>query len=160
MHEKVKEFLAKKQAEEQKKYAKEKERVLESLGIVEKEYSNNTSYTVEYPYYEWGSESQSGRYYKKNKIDVTDEEYEMIKKYNKEESYFSSNTIATFLTVIAVIVFVIGFIGGIVLGNTFEIRYDFNTPLMFATWVICAVNGIFILGFAEIIKLLQAIKDK
>ncbi len=160
MHEKVKEFLEKKQAEEQKNYAKEKEQVLDDLGIVEKEYSDNTDYSTEYPYSEWNSESQSVRYYKKNKIDVTDEEYEMIKKYKENTIFSSSNSVATSLTAIAVAIFVIGFIGGIVLGNIYEISYDFNTPLMFATWVVSVVNGVFILGFAEIIKLLQAIKDK
>lgn len=168
MNEKVESFLNKKRAEEQEKYAKQKQKLLIDLGLFDKEYSTSTSYSAEYPYAEWDNQAQPGKckYYKQVPIDVSDEEYEEIKKYsNIETEDNQSNPVATALTVIAWIVFIGGFISGIVLGNVEFSGYyhdynEFSFAVAFIYWAISLVSGTMFLGFAEVIKLLQAIKRK
>lgn len=67
---------------------------------------------------------------------------------------------AKILRVVAIIEIVCGFIVGAILGDTFEIGYDYNWGLCIGIIVAGVINGIFILGFAEIIQLLQDIKSK
>lgn len=72
----------------------------------------------------------------------------------------SNNKMASILRVIAIIEIVCGFILGGILGDTFEIGYDYNLGLCIGIIVASFISGIFILGFAEVIQLLQDIKDK
>lgn len=72
----------------------------------------------------------------------------------------SNNKMASILRVIAIIEIVCGFILGGILGDTFEIGYDYNWGLCIGIIVASFISGIFILGFAEVIQLLQDIKDK
>lgn len=72
----------------------------------------------------------------------------------------SNNKMASILRVIAIIEIVCGFILGGILGDTFEIGYDYNWGLCIGIIVASFISGIFILGFAEVIQLLQEIKDK
>ena len=74
----------------------------------------------------------------------------------------SNNKIAMILRVVAIIEIVCGFILGCVLGDTFGIGYygyDFNWGLCIGIIIAGFISGIFILGFAEIIQLLQDIKN-
>lgn len=91
------------------------------------------------------------------------------KNYNYKENYNTnmasteSNKMAKILRVIAVIEIICGFIVGGVLGDTFGVGYygyDFNWGLCIGIIVASLISGIFILGFAEVIQLLQDIKDK
>lgn len=75
----------------------------------------------------------------------------------------SNNKMASILRVIAIIEIVCGFIVGGVLGDTFGVGYygyDYNWGLCIGIIVASFISGIFILGFAEVIQLLQDIKDK
>ena len=64
------------------------------------------------------------------------------------------NAIARVLKGIAVALFIIGFIGGIILGNTIEIDYHtFNMPLMLGVWIGCFLEGMIFLALSEIIQL-------
>ena len=78
----LKEFLDKKQAEQRKEFESERDKLLVSLGLVkfEKEYSPSGKQTGPYVKYDVGAKNY---YYVKHKtpIEVTDEEYEQIKKY-------------------------------------------------------------------------------
>ena len=78
----LKEFLDKKQAEQRKEFESERDQLLVSLGLVklEKEYSPSGKQTGPYVKYDVGAKNY---YYVKHKtpIEVTDEEYEQIKKY-------------------------------------------------------------------------------
>ena len=78
----LKEFLDKKQAEQRKEFESERDQLLVSLGLVkfEKEYSPSGKQTGPYVKYDVGTKNY---YYVKHKtpIEVTDEEYEQIKKY-------------------------------------------------------------------------------
>lgn len=74
-----------------------------------------------------------------------------------------NNKMAMMLRVIAVIEIVCGFILGGILGDTFGTGYygyEFNWGLCIGIIVAGFINGFFILGFAEVIQLLQDIKLK
>lgn len=101
-----------------------------------------------------------------NNQDIKQQKIQKNQKDSTRKS--SSNIIATNITIIAFIVFAFTFILGIVYGNTFKTisldnlkpKEEFNVLAMFITWGIGAVSGTLLLGFAEIIKLLQRIADK
>lgn len=74
-----------------------------------------------------------------------------------------NNKMAMMLRVIAVIEIICGFILGGILGDTFGVGYygyEFNWGLCIGIIVAGFINGIFILGFAEVIQLMQDIKLK
>lgn len=79
----VQEFIDKKKAEIENNKNKEKRELLMDLGICEKEYSQSSAWSEEYPDYEYDQETKEGRYFKKIPINVTDEKYEEILKYCK-----------------------------------------------------------------------------
>lgn len=75
----------------------------------------------------------------------------------------NNNKTAIAVQIIGWLEIICGFILGIVLGNTFETGYyyrEFNTGLCIGSIVGSIIIGVFILGFGEIIQLLQDIKDK
>ncbi len=166
MNEKLKRFLDIKKEEERKKYEDEKERILIELGLYEKVYSPDNSYNEEYYFSEWDSANSINRYYKKVPVEITDEEYFELKKYSKKEEPPINNPIFTALTAIAWIIFIGGFIAGIALGMVeVEIGHyytdtEFSFAIALVYWGISLISGTMVLGFAEIIKLLDAIKKK
>ena len=114
------------------------------------------------------SENSKNRWYRKEVISISDEEFEEIKKYSKKEETTENNPIATALTFIAWILFIVGFIAGIALG-TIEVEKgyyytytdtEFSFAIAFTYWCAAFISGTMFLGFAEIIKLLDAIKRK
>ncbi|MBQ2968621.1 MAG: hypothetical protein IJE10_10950 [Clostridia bacterium] len=181
MNEKLKAFFEakkeeelKKQEELNKKQEEAKKKTLIDLGLFEKVYSPDNKQSDEFSCYEWDSQTQTSKYYKKVPIDVSDEEYEEVKKYSKQTEdvilnhFNKDNPIATALTVIAWIVFIGGFIAGIVLG-TVEVERgyyytytdtEFSFAIAFVYWCASLISGTMFLGFAEIIKLLNEIRNK
>lgn len=127
-----------------------------------------SNYSWEFPSSEWDSANSTNKYYKKVPIEITDEEYQEVKKYSKKEETTENNPIATVLTVIAWIVFIGGFIAGIALGiveveKGYYYTYtdtEFSFAVAFIYWCVSLISGTMFLGFAEIIKLLDAIKKK
>lgn len=115
-----------------------------------------TEYNSEYPYTEWDQSTSSSKYYKKVPVDVTDEEYEEILKYS---SLSNKNPISLTLTICSVIVYIIGFISGIVLGDTLS-PYDFSFGIALAVWMTAFINGTVLLAISELINLLKKISDK
>lgn len=174
----IEDFLNKKEAEYQDKKEQEKQRLLLELKLVEKEYSPFYEYNDEYPYSEFDEQGYILHWYKEKPIQISDEEYEELKKYAKSnpETTSNKNSLATTLTVIAWLVFICGFILGIAAGegqflptNTnaiasyFAYEYpstSFSFSLAFNYWLNSFIYGIIFLVFAEIIKLLNAIKNK
>ena len=151
MHPLVQDYLNKKQPE--------KGRLLLKLGLYEKEYVDDDGFTFGLDY-----DSEAGKYFKKVPIQISDEEYCQILKYEEQEKqqrnslYFEeSNKISIIFKVIAWIVFVGGFIAGIVLGRD---MYDDVSVLMLVYWVAAFVAGMTYYGIAEIIQLLTDIKCK
>ena len=169
MNEKLKEFLDAKKDAEKKKYEKEKQKTLIELGLYEKVYSPDNNYSEEFSSSEWDSANSTYNYYKKVPVEITDEEYQEVKKYSKKDDTSEINPIATALTVIAWVVFIGGFIAGFVLGNEEVVvkgsyytytDTEFSFTIAFAYWCVALISGTMFLGFAEIIKLLDAIKKK
>lgn len=163
----VQEFIDKKKAEIENNKNKEKRKLLMDLGICEKEYSQSSAWSEEYPDYEYDQETKECRYFKKIPINVTDEEYEEILKYCKQSDNTTpvnkENKVAKVLTGIAYAIFIIGAILGFVMGYTKDIlddTYSFSFAIAIAWWGVSFIGGMFMLGFAEIIKLLNAIKNK
>ncbi len=162
MNEKVQEFLKQKKENEYKKYQETKRKSLIASGLYEKIYSPDNKKSEEYPY----QETESGKYFKGVPFEVTDEEYEEIKKYLSQSDdamdalknhFRKNNPIAAILTVIAWVVYISGLIVGCVYGVD---RWGDPTILMLVYWVAAFIIGTVYLGFAEIIKLLTEIKNK
>ena len=150
MHEKVAQYLEEKRSAEEAKKTAEKKNLLFSLGLYDKVYSDTTDGGFK------RYDSSNGKYYKNIVADVTDEEYEEIKKYALQgqpvREEVESNGVATALKVIAIVVCIIGFLAGIAFVETFIITL--------ACWIGTFISGMMFLGFAEIIKLLHSINNK
>ncbi len=168
MNEKLKNFLDAKKDSETKNYEETKQKTLLDLGLYEKIYSPDNKYSEEFYLAEWDSTTQASKYYKKVPIEITDEEYQEVKKYSKKEVAPENNSVAVALTIIAWLIFIGGFIAGIVLG-TVEVEKgyyytytdtEFSFAIAFVYWCVSLISGTMFLGFAEIIKLLDAIKRK
>lgn len=185
MNEKLKSFLDQKRAEgrvscESTKVVDEEEKnaMLLKLDLCEREYSQENKRSAEYPCCDY----TTGRYYKEVPIKVTDEEYQELIKYANETQHSNAsgtsggvtpwkvnNNIADVLQFFAWVLYIGGFITGIVFGNeSIDVGfYSFShteTKFMWSValthWCTAAVSGTILLGFAEIIKLLEAIKNK
>jgi len=142
------------------------------LGLNEKVYSPDGLYSPEYHLIDYTASGENrDKHYKTAPIEVTDEEYEQILKAEKNKKIniqSTSNSVASALTFIAVLTYIGGFILGIVLGNrevTEGIYYTYTTTefvfsYAITWWIAALVSGTMILGFAEIIKLLDKISNK
>ena len=138
------------------------------MGLYEKVYSPDNSYNEEYYLSDWDSAKSINRYYKRVPIVITDEEYLEVCKYSKKEEPPVNNPIFTALTAIAWIIFIGGFIAGIALGTVevergYHYTYtdtEFSFAIAVVYWGISLISGTMFLGFAEIIKLLETIKNK
>mgnify|MGYP000900823321 FL=1 len=166
MNQKVQEFINQQKIQLENNKNMEKAKVLNDLGLYDKEYSENSAWSEKYPEYEYDQVTQQGKYFRKIPISVTDEEYAEILKYSNidntqiesDDVKTNSNTIATIFSVIAVFIFILGLFLGIVLGDA--IGYKFSIGVALICWGSGFVGGMLMLGFAEIIKLLTAIKNK
>lgn len=78
--------------------------------------------------------------------------------YSKKQT--GSNRIAGVIRVIAWIVYGVGLIAGLLLGRDAGYFSDFPFLFVLAYWAGFFVAGTMIMGFAEIIELLQEIADK
>ena len=157
MHEKLKEYFA--EAEEKNNELTAQELI--SAGLYEKEYSEKNYYSDEFPNYEWDAVNSIQKYYKKVPIQLTDEECEKFKKIYHNSALKPKNSIAVALRIIAWIIFIGGFIAGIFIANIqIGAYHEFSFVIALTYWVGALVSGIIFLGFAEIIKLLNDIKNK
>ncbi len=166
MNEKVRAFLETKKAEEKRMFEEEKQEKLVAIGLCDKVYSPNNTYNEEYPLSEWDEDSSKYKYFKVIPVEITNEEYEEVKKYTNTSDNSRTNIIATILTIIAWIIFLGGFFAGISLGNVVVDPHDvidgtkFSFAIALTYWSVSLISGIIILAFAEIIKILDDIKRK
>ena len=109
------------------------------------------------------------KYYKIIPIEITEEEYQEVKKYSKKkDDNLETNSMSTVLSIIGWLIFVGGFIAGIISGiieveGGVYYKYTYTTfsiAIALAYWGISFISGTLFLGFAEIIKLLDNIKNK
>ena len=149
MHGMVKSFLdAQKEREN-----KERQELLIELGFFEKEYSPNNVYCEAYPFAEWNAEQKCQNFYKKVAIEMSEEEFQDVMKYFKQVKPTPKNGVASLLTAIAVITFVLGGISGLVLAQQ-------SIGLLLMTWYATFVGGVLLIGFSQVIKLLHEILKK
>lgn len=168
MNEIVQQFLADQKERERKKYEEEKKITLFELGLYKKVYSPDNKHDWEYSITEWDPNTSTRRYYKKVPLEITDEEYQEVCKYTQRKEVKKINAVAKALEVIAWVLFIGGFIAGIALGRVevergyyytyTETEFSFAAALIY--WSVSLISGTVFLGFAEIIKLLDAIKKK
>lgn len=154
MNPKLSDYFAQKRLEEKQA----RDALLISQGLYEKVYAPNNEWSDEYPENEYDQEQQIIRYFKKVAIEVTDEEYEQVKKYALKATEFlpKPNVIAKILLGVGICVYGLGFIGGMQLQSAAEELLS----LAIIVWAIAAVGGTILLGLSEIVKLLQNIRDK
>lgn len=148
----------------QKEYEKEKNDILVELGLYEKVYSDSDEeyeHTDGIVFSEWDDEKGKSRLYKKKGIDISDEEFEKVKKYSKSAlSSQSNNGVASIWKTIATFTYVVGFFIGLYLGVSGARYSGFFWGTAFITWAVAFFSGTIMLGFAEIIQLLHDIKNK
>lgn len=177
MNEVVKQYLDKKQAAIVEEKKRLRDEYLIENGLFNKEYIAPGYKVPDDAEYEWDAKSGTSNYYKKVAIEVTDEEFEEIKKtvdeYNEVQgtSYTEAprNNVATALKVIAWLVYIGGFIAGIALAFVDEsveglyrtyLKTVFSFSNAFSYWCIAFGCGTLFLGLSEIINLLNDIKNK
>ena len=130
-----------------------------NLGLYKKVYSLDGEKSKEYPFEEWGYGEE--RYYKKLPIDVTEESYQKLTKFSDIGYETGNNIIAKIITVVAWVVFIGGFVLGIIVGSNtgnplaayakYEPEFNFLSAIF--CWAGAFISGILLLGFAEIIKM-------
>ena len=153
MHEKLKEFLDKKNFDEKEQLEKAKQKLLDDLGLYDKVYSPNNVYSNEYGVSEWDAETGVWKYYKKVAISITDDEYDKLKKYGSEYLPQNDNVVAGALKAIGVIEYILGFVA-------FIFIIPENEWMAILILVSSIISGTMFLGFSEIIKLLHRINNK
>ncbi len=168
MNEKVEEFLREKNRAKREAYEKQKEKTLIDLGLYEREYSDSDYPSEEYPFAEWDEFLHENRYYKIVNLDVSDEDYEKILKSTRIPVKASVNNVAVALKVVAGLIFLAGFILGIVGGNEAgevasyfsadEPEFSFTVALVY--WGVTLLGGMFFLALGEITDILHEIKNK
>ena len=131
MDPKLQKFIEKAQATERKAYEKERDAMLLSLGLVNEDDTILREYspTYEYPYLNYDPEKKA--YYREIKgtpISITDEEYELLKKYVPKTAYKQSESISngaeTFLGVINIIVLLASIVCSVILMGSLAETYN------------------------------------
>ena len=156
MNEKLAQYLNTKEQERQSLINRQKAELLINEGLYDllPVNANEIDWDTEYVEYKWDSSIQSNRCYKQIPIEISDDEYEKIKSYSTPTKInYQENTVAKILTVLGVITYIIGFLGGIW-------GADGYFGMTIAIWVATLISGTMFLAFSQIIKLLEDIKRK
>ena len=166
MQDSVKKYIDRKKEE----IKQQRDAFLIEEGMYTKEYAPDDKQSDEFHEYEWSIKENKNRFYKKVAIEITDEEFEMVKELNEKTKKIHrvNNPVGVALQVIAWIIFIGGFIAGIVLGNvevTKGIYYsytatEFSFAIAFTYWSVSLISGMLFLGLSEAIKLLNEINNK
>lgn len=149
MNEKVAKYL-------EEKREKERKEILIAAGLYEKEYAPKSQELPNGEYPRLDTTIIPNRPYKAIPIEITDEEYEQVKKYAVKPPIIlpKPNVIAKILQGVGICAYVLGLFCGM--------SFQSNGLLSFAitVWAIAAIGGTILLGLSEIVKLLQNIRDK
>jgi len=124
-------------------------------GFFEKVYSETNEYSSEFPF----NDNEQDKFFKKIAIEVTDDEYKKI--YNSLE-HKEKNSVSTLIFIIAIIIYIGGFLAGASLANAPSEYYGntFNISVAIIYWAFAFICGSILLGLSEIIKLLHKIANK
>lgn len=158
MHQLVEKYLEKMSEQQAKDELEKKNKLLINLGLYEKEYSENGEYSKEFTNMKYDTKTGKTLYFRKKPVEVSDEEYAEILKYQKEEEQknYEKNTVASAFNILAWITFIVGFLTGIVL--FFNDEFAFFGGAM--CWGASFISGMLFIGVSEIIQLLTDIKNK
>jgi len=158
MHPKIEAYIAEKEAARKAARDAEKQRFLEAENLVEFIPSpSQNNYTAEFP--DWGTDPETGDSCRgKNiPIEITDEEYELLRSASGTISASNQNKVASLLRGIAYAIYGLSGLAAFIMLVSGE-WYLLGSSLI--TLVSGLISGTFFLGFAEIIKLLQQINNK
>ncbi len=153
MNEKIQNYLNKRKEEVALEREKEKQQLLENLKLGERVYSDNSTRTIEFPLYDDNLGSELKAYKIDSAQDLTEEDYEEIKKYS-QKGYGITKVPGAWYT-FATVMMVLGALGVVIalfvcLSEPFNRDY---TPL------IIALGGYLIeLGLWAIVQLLAKIE--
>lgn len=159
MHEKLKKYFD----DEREHEKRVRDLFLIRLNLYEKVYSEEKNSSKEFPFCEKNPETGELKYYKKQPIEITDEEYKKLKEIDNRKNpprKPPENSMANILSGIATTIYIIAFILGFALGFITMNGEGFSLIIAIAYWGIGFLSGTSFLGFAEIIKLLNDIKNK
>ena len=116
MNQRVQEFINQQKIQAEYNMNMEKAKVLNDLGLYDKEYSENPAWSEKYPEYEYDQVTQQGKYFRKIPISVTDEEYAEILKYANQnniasinENYYKNNIASVFTGIAYAILLLVQF---------------------------------------------------
>lgn len=182
MNEKLERYIQKKRAQE----AERRKNMLIEAGLFDKEYApDNDPNNPSYPEFEYDENTGEPKRYRIVAIELNDEEFaEFMKYYNPKTSQTQPTSIKIphpgstlqkpygggfklyhAIMIMAVAIFITGFIVGIVAGVYYEpgyyrdiYKYNFGTTVVY--WIVTLASGILMLGFAQVLKLLNAINNK
>ena len=142
----------------------QKERFLISHDLTERIFRDNSDNadfpTDEFPNYGKIPGTDKFGYYKEVPISISDEDYEELVKLEKNSPAKSikntKNGIATAITIFSYFVILISAIVGLILVSSVK---ENGWLLMIYFWAGGALSGTLLLGFAEVINLLQKLVD-
>lgn len=89
--------------------------------------------------------------------DITEEEYKIFNGYCKKcseifEQEYNHYKYVKFTKGLAIFILIASFIGGIILGDEFSNYYEFNTLIMFVSWLSGVISFSIIYGIANIVE--------
>ena len=134
------------------------------LGMLKRTYSPDNEYSEEYPEAERDCETSAVRFYKEEPIEMTDSEYEQLKKYISKKRAVKKNPLVIIIKVIAILTALSGIIScisflGINLPNVGAFTADVYISLV-TSLLNTIIRAVLYWGFAEIIRLLDNIHSK
>lgn len=182
MNEKLERYIQKKRAQE----AEQRKNMLIEAGLFDKEYApDNDPNNPSYPEVEYDENTGETKHYRIVAIELNDEEFAEFMKYYQQKpprpqisvgiarpgSTLKKTSSEGFklyhaIMIMAVAIFITGFIVGIVAGISDDPGYyrdvykshNFGTTVVY--WIVTLASGILMLGFAQVLKLLNAINNK
>lgn len=161
MNEKVEQFLAGKRKEASEEELKKRNLHLIELGLYDVEYAEGNTFSREYP------EMENGKYCRRTPVAVTDEEYAAIcAAVPEKQKKWPEWPVAKILFVVALIIYGVGFLAGIVTGVQTSYfmdgqpYYEFSWLAALSMWLTTLIGGTLLLGFSEHLVLLEKIGEK
>lgn len=156
MHPKVEAYIQEKEAKRRAVYEAKKQAFLMEEGLSEfvANPDQNIGYTNEYPCQQADPETGKNLYGKKIPLEITDEEYELLRAAAGKKDPCGINRVANVLEWIAWIVY-------IVVGLAAFVMLASGVLALALIYLVSGlISGTIFLGFAEIIKLLHQINGK
>lgn len=159
MHPKAEAYIQEKETKRKAIYEAGKQKFLEQENLTDfvPNPNHNVGYTDEYPYRKPDPETGEYVFGKMAPIEVTDDEYELLRTASGQNSTTGRNKVASVLQYIAYAIYALSSFSAFII---FVSEYKYLWSFALVSLVTGLISGTIFLGFAEIIKLLQKISDK